>query len=69
MNMNDALKIIAKFMAVSARTAPKTAGKDYIEVKVIDDDKEIARLGAEMAAYGEKHGKKKYDRDGKGVAS
>ncbi len=69
MNMNDALKIIAKCMAVSARTAPKTAGKDYIEVKVIDDDKEIARLGAEMAAYGEKNGKKNYDRDGKGVAS
>lgn len=67
--MKDALKIAAKFMALSARTAPKTAGKDYIEIKVIDDEGELAKLGEEMAAYGEKHGKRNYDRDGKGIAS
>ena len=67
--MKDALKMVAHFMALSARTAPKTAGKDYVEIKVIDDETELARLGAEMAAYGEKHGKRNYDRDGKGVAS
>ena len=36
--MKDALKMAAQFMALSARTAPKTAEKDYIEIKVIDDE-------------------------------
>ncbi|MGB4462870.1 MAG: DUF2148 domain-containing protein [Tepidanaerobacteraceae bacterium] len=67
--MKDALKMAAQFMALSARTAPKTAGKDYIEIKVIDDETELVKLGEEMAAYGEKHGKRNYDRDGRGVAS
>ncbi len=67
--MKDALKMAAKFMALSARTAPKTAGKDYVEIKVIDDEGDLAKLGEEMAAYGEKHGKRNYDRDGRGVAS
>lgn len=67
--MKNALKMAAEFMALSARTAPKTAGKDYIEVKVIDDEAELVRLGEEMAAYGEKHGKRNYDRDGRGIAS
>ena len=67
--MKNALKMVVQFMALSARTAPKTAGKDYIEIKVIDDDGELEKLGQEMAAYGEEHGKKNYDRDGRGIAS
>jgi uncharacterized ferredoxin-like protein len=67
--MKNALKMAAQFMALSARTAPKTVGKDYIEIKVIDDEGKLAKLGEEMAAYGEKHGKRNYDRDGRGVAS
>ena len=65
--MKDALKMAAQFMALSARTAPKTVGKDYIEIKIIEDDK-LAKLGEEMVAYGEKHGDKSYDRNGRAVA-
>ncbi len=67
--MKSALKMAAEFMALSARTAPKTAGKDYIEIKIIDDDEELKELGKQMEAYGEKHGKRNYDRDGRGIIS
>lgn len=66
--MKNALKMAAQFMALSARTAPKTVGKDYIEIKVIDDESELAKLGEQMAAYGEKHGKRNYDRDGRAIS-
>jgi uncharacterized ferredoxin-like protein len=66
--MKNALKMAADLMALSARTAPKTVGKDYIEIKVIDDESELAKLGEQMAAYGEKHGKRNYDRDGRAIA-
>lgn len=67
--MENAIKIAADLMALSARTAPKTAGKDYIEIKVISDEAELSKLGKQMAEYGEKHGHKNYDRDGRGIAS
>ncbi|HHW01964.1 MAG TPA: hypothetical protein GXX35_04015 [Thermoanaerobacterales bacterium] len=64
--MKDAIKIAAELMALSARTAPKAAGQDFIEIKIIEGD-DLAKLGEEMAAYGEKTGKKNYDRDGRNV--
>ncbi len=42
--MENALKMVAEFMVLSARTAHKTARKDYIEAKVIDDGAELVRL-------------------------
>lgn len=62
----DALKMAAEFMALSARTAPKAAGKDFVEIKVIEGE-DLKRLGAAMIAYGEKSSKKNFDRDGKNV--
>lgn len=56
----------AEFMALSARTAPKAAGKDFVEIKVIEGE-DLKRLGAAMIAYGEKSSKKNFDRDGKNV--
>ena len=67
--MKNPLIMAAEIMALSARTAPKTAGKDYIEIKIIDDDAELKELGKQMEAYGEKHGKRNYDRDGRGIIS
>ncbi|MDK2877810.1 MAG: hypothetical protein PWR06_526 [Thermoanaerobacteraceae bacterium] len=64
--MKDAIKMVAELMALSARTAPKAAGQDFIEIKIVEGD-DLAKLGKEMAAYGEKTGKKNYDRDGKNV--
>ncbi|MDI3481610.1 MAG: hypothetical protein PWQ97_1265 [Tepidanaerobacteraceae bacterium] len=64
--MKDTVKMVAELMALSARTAPKAAGQDFIEIKIIEGD-DLAKLGKEMAAYGEKTSKKNYDRDGKNV--
>ncbi|MEA4884156.1 MAG: DUF2148 domain-containing protein [Clostridia bacterium] len=65
--MDDALKLIADLMALSARTAPKAAGKDFVVTQVVTGD-DLRALGEEMARYGEESGKVNFDRDGRGVA-
>lgn len=62
--MEDTLKFVAELMALSARTAPKAAGKDYIVTEVVSGEK-LAKLGEAMTGYGEEAGKKNFDRDGK----
>lgn len=64
--MDRGLKIVADLMSIAARTAPKAGGKDFVEVKILAG-KEVARLGDEMVKYGEKSGKRNFDRDGKNV--
>nr|WP_245984585.1 hypothetical protein [Biomaibacter acetigenes] len=56
--MKDAIKMVAELMALSARTAPKAAGQDFIEIKIVEGD-DLAKLGKEMAAYGEKNRQEK----------
>ncbi|MCP4176300.1 MAG: hypothetical protein GY756_00870 [bacterium] len=48
----EGLEIIAKLMAVSARTAPKTAGIDHIHTKILDAD-EQNRIADMMCKIGE----------------
>lgn len=67
MKLDGAVKTVAELMALAARTAPKTAGKDYIVLRVVEGE-ELARLAAAMKAYGEESGKKNFDRDGENVA-
>ncbi|MBL7210769.1 MAG: hypothetical protein ISS61_00160 [Desulfobacteraceae bacterium] len=62
----DGLGIIAELMAVAARTAPKSGGIDDIEIKIVDGP-DLAKLGDEMVAYGERNGLKNFDRDGGNV--
>jgi len=62
----DVLKTAAELMAVSARTAPKAAGQDYVEIKVIGGDK-IEKLAQEMIDYGKESQKGNFDRDGENV--
>ena len=62
----NGVQIAAELMAVSARTAPKGGGIDYIETKIIDGE-QIKELANAMFAYGEKSGKPNFDRDGKNV--
>ncbi len=50
-------------MALSARTAPKSRGEDFVSIKIIDGD-EVIRLGDEMIKYGEETKKGNFDRDG-----
>ncbi len=65
--MDAVFKNVAELMELSARTAPKAAGRDFIVTKVVVGE-DLKRLGAEMKKYGETTGKKNFDRDGKNVA-
>jgi uncharacterized ferredoxin-like protein len=58
---------IAKFMAISATTAPKSKGEDFVRTRVLQGH-EIQELAQGMINFGERSGKKDFDRDGAGVA-
>ncbi len=62
----DIMNTIAELMAVSARTAPKAAGKDYVEIKILKGD-DIDKLADDMVQFGEDSGKVNFDRDGENV--
>jgi uncharacterized ferredoxin-like protein len=57
---------VADLMAVAARTAPKSAGEDFVVIRVVEGD-EVKQLGARMIEHGERTGKKNFDRDGQNV--
>lgn len=62
------LRIVADLMALAARTAPKSAGKDFIVMRIIEGD-DVKTLAEKMLAYGRATGKKNFDRDGASVAA
>lgn len=62
------LRTIADLMAVAARTAPKSGGQDFVVIRIIEDD-DVKALGQKMAEYGERTGKRNFDRDGRNVAA
>lgn len=64
--MENAMQLIAELMSVSARTAPKTAGKDFVTVDILDKSK-LAPLADAMEIYGKTSGKHNFDRDAAGV--
>jgi uncharacterized ferredoxin-like protein len=64
--MEQGLEMIAELMAVSARTAPKAAGQDFVKIEIIKGAT-IAKIAETMLAYGTKTGKKNFDRDGANV--
>jgi uncharacterized ferredoxin-like protein len=65
-DIQEAIKNVANLMGVSARTAPKATGKDFVVIKVIYGE-EVNRLAEEMVHYGEEFSKKNFDRDGENV--
>jgi len=62
------LRLVADLMAVAARTAPKAVGQDYIVVKILEGE-EVKKLAEAMEAFGQRTGKKNFDRDGRNVAN
>lgn len=48
---NGAITFVADLMAISARTAPKASGWDFLDIKVIKG-KEVTLLGDSMIKYG-----------------
>ncbi|MCW4043773.1 MAG: ferredoxin, partial [Candidatus Bathyarchaeota archaeon] len=60
---NEGLLNVAKLMMISARTAPKSGGKDDVETLLIyGEDKD--KIAAEMDKIGEERNSKGFLRDG-----
>jgi len=57
------LKDVAEFMAVAARTAPKTKGRDNLEIVTIDDEQEKAKLIEKMKEIGKRNDRPSFIRD------
>ena len=62
----SSLKMVAELMAISARTAPKSAGRDFIVVEIVEGA-QMQALAEKMLEFGERTGKKNFDRDGANV--
>ena len=64
--MSSELRTVAELMCIAARTAPKAAGQDFVVTQIIEG--EICReLGDAMIRFGERTGKRNFDRDGNNV--
>lgn len=64
--LEESVTRIAGYMAVSAKTAPKAAGKDFVGIKIITGQ-DVQVLANAMVEYGQKAGKANFDRDGENV--
>lgn len=64
--MQNALQMVAELMALSARTAPKCLGQDFVEIKIVSGE-DLQKLADEMEQYGRQTGKVNFDRDAAGV--
>jgi len=64
--MNGELRTVAELMAISARTAPKAAGKDFIVVEIIEGEA-LQTLADRMVEFGQRTGKQNFDRDAANV--
>jgi uncharacterized ferredoxin-like protein len=64
--MGNILETITELMEISAITAPKSAGKNFVVTKILNQE-ECQQLSKEMITFGEETGKKNFDRDGANV--
>jgi len=60
------VELVAELMAISATTAPKSKGENFVQVKILKGEV-IKRLAKGMVAFGKRVKKKDFDRDGKNV--
>lgn len=60
------LRMVAELMALSARTAPKVRGEDFIITEIVEGG-DLMTLGRKMIEFGERTGKNLFDRDGQNV--
>ena len=63
-----AIQTLAELMEISAVTAPKAVGTNFVVTKILDTD-EISRLAKAMVEYGNETGKAHFDRDGENVGA
>lgn len=62
----DAVRLVGELMEVAARTAPKAAGQDFIETRLLTDSERMA-LGTDMIQVGKERGIWGFERDGQNV--
>jgi uncharacterized ferredoxin-like protein len=67
MDMNP-LEMVAQLMALSATTAPKSKGEDFVRTRVVSGEG-LAALARAMEEYGRQSGKGHFDRDSANVAA
>ena len=63
----EGVEMVAQLMAISATTAPKSKGENFVHTKLLKGEI-IKELGDAMLAFGERTKKKDFDRDSKNVA-
>ncbi len=66
--IGEGVRQAAALMEIAARTAHKSRGKDFIEIRLLFGDK-IAELSGAMIRFGREKGKANFDRDGGSVAA
>ena len=64
--MVSQVKMVAELMALSARTAPKGRGEDFVVTEVLEGDV-LRTLSQKMLEFGERTGKDLFDRDANNV--
>jgi len=64
--MSSELRTVAELMAIAARTAPKSAGQDFVVVEIVEGEA-LQELAERMEAFGQRTGKKNFDRDAANV--
>jgi len=64
----NGIDVVAQLMAISAITAPKSKGENFVQTKVLQGDV-LKELADAMIKFGKKTKKKDFDRDGKNVAN
>ena len=67
-SVQEAVETVAQMMAVSAITAPKTKGENFVAVQVLTGEA-VKGLARGMEAYGQKTGKQNFNRDARNVAN
>jgi uncharacterized ferredoxin-like protein len=58
--MKDISIMAAKLMAASMRTAPKAGGKDFLEIAVLENDKDLKSIAMKMREYAPKSSNEAY---------
>ena len=64
--MSGELGTVAELMAIAARTAPKSAGKDFMVVEIVEGET-LRTLADRMEEFGGRTGKGSFDRDAANV--
>jgi uncharacterized ferredoxin-like protein len=65
-DIDEGVDVVAKLMAVSARTAPKARGEDFLEIKVLTSE-ERKKLAETMISFGESEKLDGFVRDGRNL--